>query len=112
MSQTTSEAFADNAPLMNLFGTPARTRILSVFVDEKEYDLNVSEIAEQAGVARSTVYNHLDELEALGVIEETRETGNSRRYQLNTDSPISERLYELEGLVLKQSLQNRDDVDF
>jgi len=112
MAQTTSEAFADNAPLMSLFGTPARTRILSVFVDEKEYDLNVSEIAEQAGVARSTVYDHLDALEALGVIEETRETGNSRRYQLNTDSPIAERLHELEGLVLKRSLQNRDDVDF
>jgi len=112
MTQTSSEAFADNAPLMNLFGTPARTPILSVFVDEKDYDLNVSEIADQAGVARSTVYTHLDDLEALGVIEATRETGNSQRYQLNTDSPIAERLTELEGLVLKQSLENRDDVDF
>jgi DNA-binding transcriptional ArsR family regulator len=112
MSQTTSDAFADNAPLMQLFGTPARTRILSVFVDEMEYDLNVSELAEQAGVARSTVYDHLDDLQTLGVVKQTRETGNSRRYQLNTESPIAERLRELEGLVLKQSLQNRDDIDF
>ena len=112
MAQTTSDAFADNAPLMELFGTPARTRLLSVFVDEMEYDLNVSELAEQAGIARSTVYEHLDDLQALDVIEQTRETGNGRRYQLNAESPIAERLHELEGLVLKQALQNRDDVDF
>jgi DNA-binding transcriptional ArsR family regulator len=112
MAQTSADAFADNAPFMTLFGTPARTRILSVFVDEKEFDLNVSEIAEQAGVARSTVYNHLDELQELGVIKLSRETGNSRRYQLNTESPIAERLQQLEGLVLKQLLQNRDDTDF
>ncbi|WP_277543610.1 winged helix-turn-helix domain-containing protein [Haloarcula laminariae] len=112
MAQTSSEAFADNAPLMELFGTPARTRIVSVFVDEKDFDLNVSEIADQAGVARSTVYDHLEGLEDLGVIKPTRETGNSSRYQLNTESPIAERLHELEGLVLKQSLQNRDDIEF
>jgi predicted transcriptional regulator len=114
MAQTTTddEAFADNAPLMQLFGSPGKTRLLSVFVDETDYDLSITEIADQAGVARSTVYDNLDELMDLGVVEVSRETGNGKRYQLNTDSPIAERLVELEGLVLKQSLQNRDDIDF
>jgi len=89
---------------------PARTRLLSVFVDEREYDLTVTELADQAGVARSTVYDHLDDLLDLGVIEETRETGGSTRYQLNEDSEIAEELYKLDGLVLQQLLNNRDDI--
>lgn len=106
-SETTQsgEAFADETPLMHLFGTPARTRILSVFVDEREFDLSVTEIADQAGVARSTVYDHLDHLIALGVIEQTRETGGSARYQLNQDGEIAEYLYKLDGVTLKRLLE-------
>jgi DNA-binding transcriptional ArsR family regulator len=112
MAQKSTEAFADDAPLMKLFGQPARTRLISVFVDEREYDLNVSELAEQAGVARSTVYDHLDTLAELGVVEQTRETGNSKRYQLNQDSQLAELLNKLEGVTLRTLLENRDDVDF
>lgn len=111
MAQKPTEAYADDAPLMELFGQPARTRLISVFVDEGEYDLNVSELAEQAGVARSTVYDHLDDLEELGIVEQTRETGNSKRYQLNQDSEIADLLHKLEGLTLRKLLEMRDDVD-
>lgn len=104
---TEDEAFADDTPLVKLFGTPAQAKLLSVFVDERQRDLTVSEVARQAGVARSTVYDHLDFLVALDVIEETRKTGPSTRYQL-TDSPIAERLYELDGLVLKQLFEMDD----
>lgn len=101
-----TEAYADDAPMMALFGLPARTRILSVFVAERGRDLSKSEIARQAGVARSTVYGHLDDLQALGVVEHTRDTGDgySPRYQLSEDDEIARTLYELEGLTLRRLL--------
>lgn len=95
------EAFATETPLVRLFDTPARAKLVSVFVDERQHDLSVSELARQAGVARSTVYDHLEDLQVLGVVEETRETGPSTRYQL-ADTQIGERLYELDGLVLQR----------
>lgn len=101
----TDEAFADETPLMHLFGTPAKTRLLSVFVDEREFDLTVTELAEQAGIARSTVYDHIDDLVTLGIVEETRKTGGSQRYRLNQDSDISELLYQLDGVVLQRLLE-------
>lgn len=104
--QTQGEAFADGTPLVELFGKPARTKLLSVFVDERERDLNVSELARQAGIARSTVYDHLDVLLELNLVEETRETGSSTRYQLDTDDEIAELLYQLDGIVLQRLLEN------
>ena len=113
MSETTQqEAYADGTPLVELFGDGARARLLSVFVDERKRDLSVSEIARQAGVARSTVYDHLDDFLELGVVEFTRETGPSKRYQLNADSEIADVLYKLDGTVLGRLLENRDDVDY
>ena len=103
--QDPEEAFAEGTPLVELFGKPGRTKLISVFVDERENDLNVSELARQAGIARSTVYDHLDDLVELGIVEETRETGPSTRYQLDNDDEIAELLYQLDGLVLKRLLE-------
>ncbi|WP_135666562.1 helix-turn-helix domain-containing protein [Halorhabdus rudnickae] len=100
------EAFAEGTPLVELFGTPARAKLLSVFVDERQQDLNPSELARQAGVARSTVYNHLEDLTDLGIVKETRETGPSKRYKLDTDDEIAELLYKLDGAMLSRLLSS------
>lgn len=111
MSQTEhTAAFTDDTPLVVLFGQPARAKIIAVLVADREYDLSISEIARQAGVARSTVYDHLDDLKQLGVAAESRKTGNSQRYEL-AETDVAQRLYELEGLVLHRILEARDDVE-
>lgn len=107
VEQQSGESFADGTPLVRLFGKPARAKLVSVFVDERRRDLSVSELSRQAGIARSTVYDHLDVLQDLGAVVETRETGNSTRYQL-ADNGIGQRLYELDGLVLQQ-IQGRTE---
>lgn len=99
------DAFADGHPFMDVFGSPGRTKILAAFVSERNRDITISYIARLAGIARSTVYDHLEELEELGVIEQTREMGNSTYYTLNTDNDLAHELYRLEGIALK----NRHD---
>lgn len=106
-SDTDVGAYADDAPLMALFGTPARTKLISVFVAERGRDLSKSELARQAGVSRSTVYDHLDALRDLGVIEHTRDTqdGHSARYALDESTDLGELVYQLEGVTLKRLLE-------
>lgn len=105
-NQAPTESFAEGTPLVELFGKPARTKLVSVFVDERQNDLTVSELARQAGIARSTVYDHLEKLLELGIVKETRETGPSTRYQLDNDDEIGTLLYKLDGLVLQRLLAN------
>ena len=95
-----TDSYAEDSPFMPLFGKPARTQILAAFVSERGRDLNVSYVADLGGVARSTVYDHLDDLQELGVIEHTRDVGGSPMYQLNEDSEIAEELVRLEGVTL------------
>lgn len=95
-------AYATGSPFTALFGQPARTKILAAFVSERGRDLNVSYVAKLAGVARSTVYDHLDDLQELGVVEHTRDVGGSPMYQLNEESEIAEELVRLEGVTLNR----------
>ena len=104
MSETTSEteAYADDTPLVDLFGESARTRILAAVVGNRQRELNVSELARQAGVARPTVYDHLDDLIDIGAIEE-----RGKRYTL-ADSDLGEMLHKTEGIALKNQLEAED----
>jgi DNA-binding transcriptional ArsR family regulator len=96
-----TEAFADGTPLVRLFGGGARTRILAVLVDERDRDLNISELARQAGLARKTVYEHIEDLVDIGAAELSRETKQSRRFRL-ADTAVGQKLYELDGVTLQQ----------
>ncbi len=100
-------AYADRAPFTALFGKSGKTKILSAFVAERGRELTISDIARFSGVARSTIYDHIDDLEDLGVIEYTRDIndGHSRLYQLNEDSQIADLLYELEGNILSEIIE-------
>lgn len=101
-SAAVGEAYAEDTPLTHLFGTPARTKIIAAMLSERERDLNTSDIARLAGVARSTVYDHLDDLVALGLIEQTRTIGDSPMYQLDAESDLVEHIAAVEGLALKR----------
>lgn len=94
-------AFADGHPYMGVFGSPGRTKILAAFVSERGRDITISYAAQLAGVARSTVYDHIEELENMGVVKETRKMGQSQYYTLNNDNDLAHELYRLEGIALK-----------
>lgn len=112
-SESDLTAFADGAPLMALIGTPARTKILSVFASERGRDLTKSELARQAGVSRRTVYEHLEGLVELGVVQRTRTTGggHSQRYQFDDETRIGAALHSLEGVTLRRLLELDGDLD-
>jgi len=103
-SESVGEAYAEDTPLTYVFGTPARTKIIAALLGESGRDLNTSDIARLAGVARSTVYDHLDDLEALGIVEQTRTIGDSPMYEIDTTSELVEHIAAIEGLALKRLL--------
>lgn len=88
--------YADGTVLTQALGTHAKVKILAAFLSESDRDLNVTDIARLAGIDRSTLYEHLDDLLAFGLVVETREVGNSTMYQINRESDAAKALAELE----------------
>jgi DNA-binding transcriptional ArsR family regulator len=100
-----------SAPLEALFGDSARVSIIGAFVAERGRELSVSEVARLAEVSRSTVYRHIDDLLALGVVEHTRDgdAGHSPRYTL-ADTQVGELCWKLEGVALKTLLEKEGEL--
>lgn len=60
-----------------------------------------SELADEAGVSRQSLYTHLDLLLALGVLEPLPDT-SPQRYRADTESELLDLLHQVNGTVNRQ----------
>lgn len=91
-----NDVYAEGTALTELFGDGPKVKLLTAFLADPDFDHNVTDIARLSGATRKTVYKHLDDLLELGVVEQTRETGNSPRYRLDKDNEATKLLAQLE----------------
>lgn len=103
------EAYAEGTALTHLLGEGPKVKILSAFLADPDFDHNVTEIANMAGVSRNTVYRHIDDLRDLGVVVKTRESGGSPRYQIDKDNPAAKKLAELEWELIDLAFDDREE---
>lgn len=101
--ESIDDPYAKDTPLTWIFSNNSRVRIIAALLSEADRDLNISDIARVAGISRSAVYDNIEPLEEHGIINQTREIGDSTMYEINTDSEIVALIAEIEELLLEQS---------
>jgi hypothetical protein len=82
-------------------------KILAVLIGTDQA-LAPGTITDQAGIDRTSWYNHVDDLLEWGVIEEDRKVGNSMTYKADHDSPL---VQSLEAALDFAAAQQRDDLN-
>ncbi|MCD6481421.1 MAG: winged helix-turn-helix transcriptional regulator [Thermoplasmata archaeon] len=89
-----------------IFGNSPQTKILDFLGDHPNYDYNISDLAEYAGVSRPTLYKIIPEMIEKGLIIETRKIGKSKMYKLNTKNEIVKVIlkfdFEISTAIAKQ----------
>jgi predicted transcriptional regulator len=99
------ESYPENAPLVHVFGSSGKVKIISALLSEHDRDLNVSDIADIGDVARSTVYENIDDLCEMDVVIKTREVGGGPMYQINTENEMIDHIREVRDLGLERLLE-------
>jgi len=84
----------DSSPFVQAFDAPSHAAILDALLTWEGARLSVREIAEEAGLDRSTVYSNIDHLRDIGLVEKS-ESASGDRYRLAEDHPATDPLYEL-----------------
>ncbi|QLG49692.1 winged helix-turn-helix domain-containing protein [Natrinema halophilum] len=107
MSKTESDRSNGGGKIIyDVLGDHPRTRIVFTLIAQSRrgdtHDLNISDLARMAGVERSTVYDHIDQLLETGVVEESRTIGNSKMYQINRDSEAAKGLAKFDDARLME----------
>ena len=77
-----------------LDNTP-KLRVIEFLIEGRELDYHISDIAEGAGIGRTTLFRIWEDLVNSKIIVPTRQIGNAKLYKLNQDNPFVKKMIEL-----------------
>jgi DNA-binding transcriptional ArsR family regulator len=82
---TENKSITSSDVLASIFTSRAVAQILDFFLDHKEFDYPITEIAEKTGLSFRTVFREIPSLERNHLIYKYRKVGKANMYKLNTD---------------------------
>lgn len=83
----TYEIEEQSGVLAKIFRSQTTAKIMDFFLDHREFDYPIAEIAKKTGLSLRTVVVELPRLEAIGLIIKHRKVGKAAMYRLVTDMP-------------------------
>lgn len=91
----------EKSTFIEVFGDSPLIRVLDFFLTYRDFDYSMTEIAENSGVAWSTLHQIFPRLLKLGIVKGTREIGRAKLYVLNRGNPIVNDLIEIDNRIMK-----------
>ena len=76
-------------------GNTPKIKVLEFLIEGRELDYSVSDIAEGAGIGRTTLFRIWEDLISSKIIIPTREIGNAKLFKLNQNNHFVKKIIEL-----------------
>jgi len=92
---------------IEFMGDSPQIRVLDYLITEREIDFSITDIAENAGIGRATLYRLWDDLIKNKIIMHTRDIGKAKLFKLNTASPKIKKLIEIYDMLALDELKSR-----
>ena len=92
-----------------VFGDSPIVKVIDFFIDNREFDYSLTDIAKNADVGWSTIHQFWTDLVKLGIATKTRRIGKAELYKLNMTSPLVKKLIDLDIAVSKKLMTEELD---
>ena len=89
----------ENSSFRMVFGNSAIVKVIDFFLDNREFDYSLTDIAKNADIGWSTLHMFWNKLVNIGIVEKTRRIGRAELYRLNMKSPLVKKLIELDFAI-------------
>ncbi|HLD87040.1 MAG TPA: helix-turn-helix domain-containing protein [Candidatus Nanoarchaeia archaeon] len=90
---------------LDFMGDSPMMRVLDYLMTEKDLDFSITDIAENSGVGRATLYRIWDNLTENEIIIPTRQIGKAKLFKLNTKNKKVQKLIELDNMLTLEELK-------
>lgn len=88
--------------LLRFLGDSPFMRVLDFLIGNQMFDYTKTEIAENAGISRASLYNIWPDIERFKIVISGRKIGNTILYKLNKKNPVVQKLIELDLKISKE----------
>jgi len=91
-------------PFEGIFGNNCELRIVEYLLPLEGVELNISELAEEAGVSRPTADRVVKKFVEWGIMKPSRKKAGITYYEINPESPFLRLFQDLNNLVIERML--------
>ena len=95
---------------LEFMGDSPIMRVIDYLMTEREIDFSITDMADNAGIGRATLYRIWDNLIKNEMIVHTRIIGKAKLFKLNLKSPKIEKLVEIDDLLIREELKKRKEM--
>jgi len=92
-----------------VFGHSPIVKVLDFFLDNREFDYSLTDIAKNSDIGWSTLHGFWKDFVKLGIVAKTRRIGRAELYKLNLNSPLVKKLIDLDMDISKKMINEEID---
>ncbi len=96
--------------LIQVLGKTTKIKVLEFLIEGRELDYSISDIAEGAGIGRTTLFRIWNDFVELGIVKPTRVIGNAKLYRLNPENNFVKKIVDLFDTLVIEPLNKRRKV--
>lgn len=105
MSYLDVKKMEDKSLFIEFMGDSPMVRVLDYLITHREVDFSITDMAENAGIGRATLYRLWDNLINNKIIKHTREIGKAKLFMLNTENKKIQKLIEIYDMLTIEELK-------
>ena len=94
---------------VKFMGDPPTIKILDYLLTERELDFSITDMAENAGIGRATLYRIWGDLIKNEIILHTRDIGKAKLYKLNVKNEKIKKLMDIYDMLVVEELRNHSE---
>ena len=91
-------------------GNTPKIKVLEFLIEGRELDYSISDIAEGAGIGRTTLFRIWNDFVELGIVKHTRDIGNAKLYKLNLTNPFVRKMADLFDTLVIEPMNKKKRV--
>ena len=99
----------EKSMFLSLVGNSPLMKVIDFLIDNKGMDFCKKDIAEGAGISRTSLFYCWNDLEKAGVLKQTRKFGKTSLYALNSKSTIARKMLELEMALIEKFIDSESE---
>lgn len=92
---------------IDFMGDSPTIRMLDYLLTERDLDFSITDLANNAGIGRATLYRIWNDLVRNKVLMPTRTIGKAKLYKLNKDNHVIKKLIEIDDFLVMESLRKQ-----
>ena len=95
---------------VEFMGDSPMIKVIGYLITERELDFSITDMAENAGIGRATLYRIWSSLIKNSIILHTRDIGKAKLFKLNTANIKIKKLIEIYDLLIIEELKKHKET--